>query len=120
MRRPTSLDERWEWWERAISGEEVTVTEQEPQCGFFKVRKFPYGQWPTGPYIPARIWMRPGEVDNETGELLSDEEWFCEIDGKRANPWKKWTWLASHPITEDEFKWLTALSPLLPSKIPNR
>lgn len=120
MRQPTSISERWEWWERALAGDHLPFYEDKIHCGYFKIRKFPYGQWPKGPFIPARIWMEPGEIDPESGELLSDERWFAEIDGQRKDPWRTWTWLATRPITEDEFKWLTALSPLLPKKLPQK
>lgn len=124
MRRPTSLDERWGPWERAISGEDLPSISPDEYyndiyCGFFKLRKFPYGQWPKGPWIPARVWMDEAEID-EAGELLGDEVWHVEIDGRRVNTWRAWPIVRARPITEDEFKWLTALSPLLPSKIPNR
>jgi hypothetical protein len=49
------------------------VLEDEPQAGFFAVRRFRYGEWVKGPFVPARIWIEPGEIDPETGELLSDE-----------------------------------------------
>ena len=117
MRTPTTLQARWEWYEARISGEERHTSEHEIQCGFFKVRKFPYGLWPTGPWIPARIWMADGETD-EIGELLTEEKWFAEIDGKRVDPWRTWTWLSKHPVTEAEWLWLTALSPLLPKSLP--
>ena len=118
MRTPTGLAERWAWWEAAVSGGEPPTHVDEPQSGFYAVRKFAYGKWARGPLVPARIWWEPGETDPETGELLSPEICRAEIDGRRADPWRVWTWLAARPITENEWKWLTALSPLLPKKIP--
>lgn len=120
MREPTSLSERWRWWELAVQGKAPPPSEDEPQVGFYKVRKFRYGEWPRGPWLPASVWMEPQDIDPATGELLSDEIIRMEIDGKEVNPWKTWTWLASHPITESEWEWLRALSPLTPRKIPSR
>lgn len=104
----------------ATSGQEPPVHEGDPQPGFYAVRKFHYGEWPRGPYVPARIWIEPGQIDPETGELLSDERYCAEIDGKRADPWRTWTWLAKKPVTQTEWEWLRALSPLLPRKPPRR
>jgi hypothetical protein len=59
------------WWEQAVSGDEPPVHDGEPQAGFFAVRRFRYGEWPQGPFVPARVWWEPGEIDPETGELLS-------------------------------------------------
>lgn len=120
MRTPSTPDQIWSWWERAIAGAPVEHVEDSPHAGFFKVRKFPYGQWPTGPYVPARCWIEPGEIDPETGELLSDEIIRMEIDGRQVNPWTHWNWIAKNPVSETEWMWLRAMSPLLPERIPSR
>ncbi len=120
MRRPSTPEERWSWWEQAVAGDVPPIFEDEPHQGFYAVRKFPYGAWVKGPMVPARIWWEPGEIDPATGELLSDERLRGEIDGRPVNPWRKWTWIAKHPIRETEWKWLKAQSPLLPSKPPLR
>jgi hypothetical protein len=119
MREPQSLEERWRWWESAVAGEDPPVYEDEPQSGFYAVRKFSYGAWAQGPFIPARVWWE-SEIDPETGELMSPEECRAEIDGVFVNPWRSWTWLARRPIPESEWRWLKAQSPLLPTKIPKR
>lgn len=120
MRRPSTSSERWAWWEAAVAGESPPVHENDPQAGFYAVRKFAYGQWARGPYVPARIWWRDGETDPETGELASDERCLAEIDGKEVNPWTAWTYLAKRPIPESEWRWLKAQSPLLPNRPPKK
>ena len=120
MRAPSSADQRWAWYEASIAGENPSVHENDPQAGFFALRKFPYGQWPGGPFIPARIWWEDGETDPETGELTSDERLRAEIDGKEVNPWTNWSWIARRPIGETEWQYLRAMSPLLPSTPPSR
>jgi hypothetical protein len=120
MRQPTSPAAKWEWWQAACDGLNPPVHDQEPQCGFFAVRRFRYGEWVKGPFVPARIWIEPGETDPETGELLSDERFRAEIDGKPADPWRIWQWVAKRPIPLSEWEFLGAMSPLLPTKIPSR
>lgn len=120
MRQPSTPDQRWAWWEDAVDGRRPPTFDSEPQAGFFAVRRFRYGEWTKGPFVPARIWWEDGEIDPETGELLSDERLRAEIDGKPADPWRSWTWLARRPIPLSEWEWLKALSPLLPTKIPPR
>lgn len=120
MRLPSSPEARWRWYLASLAGEQPPVHEGEPQAGFYAVRKFPYGEWVKGPWIPARVWWEDGEIDPETGELMSDEQCRAEVDGKPMNPWSNWTWLARRPIPQSEFDWLTAQSPLLPKKIPRR
>ena len=119
MRQPTTPAERWRWWEAALAGDPLPVYEDEPQAGFYRVRKFRYGEWVGGPWVPARVWWENGETDEE-GALLSDETCRAEIDGKGVDPWLSWTWIAKHPITTTEWEWLRAMSPLLPQAIPSR
>lgn len=118
MRTPTDSAAAWAWWEDAISGRAPDVREDDPQPGFFKVRRFRYGEYPRGPFVPARIWLVPGEIDPETGELMTDEILRAEIDGRATDPMKTWTWLSARPITMEEWEWLKAISPLTPKKIP--
>lgn len=120
MREPSTKDRIWNWWEQAVEGLSPPIHDDEPQAGFFAVRKFRYGEWVKGPFVPARIWWEPGEIDPETGELLSDERLHAEVDGKPVNPWSSWSWLARRPIPLSEWEWLKAMSPLLPTKVPPR
>jgi hypothetical protein len=120
MRRPSTPAERWAWWEAAVAGENPPTHDWDPHQGYFAVRRFRYGEWAKGPFVPARVWWEPGEIDPETGELLTDERCRAEVDGKPVNPWSSWTWLARRPISESEWKWLRAQSPLLPTKIPRK
>lgn len=120
MRQPTTQEDRWKWWEQSLEGKSPLIHEDEPHTGFYKARKFAYGKWPKGPYVPARIWWVTGETDPETGELTTDEICRAEIDGKPTNPWRAWPWLAKNPISESEWEFLRAMSPLLAKSIPPR
>lgn len=113
MREPSSPESKWAWWESAVAGRSPPIVEEEPHPGFYKLRR-----WPRLPYwLPVYVWIE-SPIDPETGELVDDERIRCEVDGKAANAKTRWTWFAHHPITEEEFQWLTALSPLLPSRKP--
>lgn len=101
MRKPTPWPELYDWHTRALLGLGPAIHEM-PQCGWYK-RKLVKG----GVYVPARIWMFQ-EVAPETGELLSDEILQCEVNGAYADPLDAWAWLCANPITETEFRYLTA------------
>lgn len=101
MRKPTSHDDLYSWWRRALKDQSTVIT-QEPQPGYFK-RKLVKG----GVFVPARIWMFQ-EIDGETGELLSDELLQCEVNGSKADPEDAWTWICANPISLAEFNYLTA------------
>lgn len=101
MRQPTPREKLYEWHARAMAGLSPVI-DQTPQCGFFK-RKLVKG----GVFVPARIWMVQ-LVDEETGELTSDEFLQAEVNGQKADPDDCWSWVCGNPISEAEFHYLTA------------
>lgn len=103
MRRPTASADAYAWHTAALAGEEP-VTDETPRCGWFK-RRLVKG----GPWVAAKIWMDQ-PIDPDTGELCGDETLQCEVAGRWADPEDAWTWLCANPITEQEFRYLTALA----------
>jgi hypothetical protein len=101
MRRPTPPAALYAWHSKALKVLKPVI-DDTPHCGWFK-RKLVKG----GVFVPARIWMHQ-EVCPETGDLLTDEVLLCEVNGKPADPDDAWSWLCSSPITEQEFRYLTA------------
>lgn len=102
MRTPTPHVDLYGWWMVALGGGDPETT-HEVQCGWFK-RRLVKG----GPWVPARIWM--DQPVDELGELCGDETLQCEVAGRWADPEDAWTWLCANPISEQEFKYLTALA----------
>lgn len=104
MTKPTPHAALYAWHTNALLGVlgDDHPTTEEPQCGFYK-RRLVKG----GVFAPARIWMY--QPIDENGDLVGDEVMQCEVDGKFAEPDDQWIWLCQHPITEAEFKHLTAL-----------
>lgn len=103
MRQPTHHDELFGWWTVALAGGDPETT-ADPMPGFYK-RRLVRG----GPWVPARIWCVQ-DICPDTGELLSDEFLQAECNGEWADPDDVWTWLCANPISEQEFKYLTALA----------
>lgn len=101
MRQPTPCADLYAWHSKAMRGLNPTIT-ATPQCGWFK-RKLVKG----GVFVPAQIWMFQ-DVCPETGELLSDELLQAEVNGAYADPDDAWSWICGNPITEQEFRYLTA------------
>lgn len=105
MTLPTPQDDLYRWHTQALEDLslhlDLEVTD-EVHCGWFKMRMVK-----GGPFVPAKTWLY-SPVDEETGDLISDEVLQCEINGKYADPIDKWSWICSHPITEAEFNYLTA------------
>ena len=79
------------------------IRDGEPQGGYYKCRRVAKGPW-----LPVIVWWHKGERD-DTGALLEDEGWRCEIDGEQVNPYQRWVSFAKHPISHKEFKRLSRL-----------
>ena len=106
MRTPTPREVAFAWYSNALKGvygDEIHINPDEPQCGWFKRRMLRGGV-----YVPARVWLF-SPTDPDTGELVGDEVLQCEVDGQIADPYDQWSYLAGSPITEAEFRYLTAL-----------
>jgi hypothetical protein len=100
MRQPTSIAEQYAWHRAALAGDEPEIT-ATAQCGFFK-RRLVRG----GPWVPCRIWLY-AEID-DAGELVTDEILQAEVAGEYADPDDLWSFVAANPISESEFKFLSA------------
>lgn len=101
---PTPLSVAMAWHADRLTlpqGVRVLVSD-EPRCGFYK-RRLAKG----AVFVPARIWLEQ-DIDPDTGELLADEVMRCEVNGREADPDEQWSYLAGNPITEQEFKYLSA------------
>lgn len=101
MRMPTPHRVLYHWHTIALAGLSPPI-DDTPQCGWYK-RKLVRG----GVFVPARIWMLQ-DICHATGELLSDEVMQCEINGSPADAHDAWSWICANPITEQEYRYLTA------------
>lgn len=103
IRTPTPRHAAYAWHTVAMAGGDPETTD-EPQCGWFKRRMVKLGPW-----VPARIWL-DAWIDPVTGELMADETLQCEVNGAWADAADQWLWLCANPISEQEFRYLTALA----------
>lgn len=84
----------YDWWQAMLKGEKPPIHENEPQCGYFKVRdrrglnadKAAIKR----PFIAAAIWKQDGEF-------------HAEIAGEPVHMERAWPWLARHPITYETY-----------------
>ena len=82
----------------APGGSGVAVFEDEPNCGWYQMRKVKGGPW-----VPVHIWCDQ-DIDPETGDLRAPEKIFATIGGEVARTWRHaWPRCAGRPITEDAY-----------------
>lgn len=75
------------WWRAALAGENPPIHDGDPQCGWFKRRLYRDGPW-----LHAVIWR------------ASDGNIYCQVGGKNKDAREAWNWLASNPITVEEYR----------------
>lgn len=102
VRKPTSYDERYGWYEAAVAGKRPPIT-HETQCGYF-TRRMVKG----GPLVPVRIWLEQN-ID-EDGLLRQPEVMKCLVNGKEADADDQWTYVADNPVTPGQYDYLLDLS----------
>ena len=75
----------------------------DPQEGFYRRRLRRNGPW-----VAARIWWVRGEIDPESGHQMSDDVLHCLVDGKPADPYDQWIFLADHRLDggEAEYRYM--------------
>ena len=106
IRRPTTAAAAYAWHRAMLAGDEPERHEGEPQCGWFRARLVKGGPW-----VAARIWIER-DID-ENGELAGPEEYRCEVDGERRNPYGMWTYLT--PISRAEYDALLHRRTMIPA-----
>ena len=99
MRVPSDRWTMWSWWRQAhVCSEDVIIVMDDPQCGFYKTKQHKGGTW-----VPASIDLYQ-EIDPETGELLTDEQFVCFVNGQERDAREMWSYLSGRPISEAEYE----------------
>lgn len=70
------------YWHDALSGQFGPVHENDPQCGYYRMR-----QGKNGPWLPVAIWY------DDSGTLL------CLKAAIHVNPHDVWTWVCRNPVS---------------------
>ena len=85
------------YYQSALSGIFGPVHENDPQCGYYRMRR---GRG--GPWVPVAIWR---EVTGE-GEItgISDSgKLVCLVDGVEKDPYEVWTWVCRYPVPYETY-----------------
>lgn len=82
----TIKTDAYKWWQNALKGDFGPVHPSEPQCGYFRKRKFK-----NGPFEPVAIFYQ-----NENLIALKGRE--------QVDPLDIWTWVCKTPVAYDDYK----------------
>ena len=100
VRRPTPEHVALAWWRAAVGGDPVPYHLNDIEAGWFKTRLAYRGVW-----WPARIWI-VAPTDPETGELVAEERFACEVAGDPADAHEQWPYLSKRPVSLIEYQQL--------------
>jgi len=90
----------YSYYQSALQGAFGPVHENDPQCGYYRMRK---GRG--GPWVPVAIWLedqgslRHGEnsINSDSGKLV------CLVEGVERNAYDVWTWVCRYPIAYETY-----------------
>ena len=88
------------YWQNALSGNFGAVHENDPQCGYYRMRKGRGGPWvPVAIWLEGQVSLRHGEnsINSDSGKLV------CLVEGKERNAYDVWTWVCRYPIAYETY-----------------
>lgn len=94
MRQPTPMLQLLKWHRAALRGGNPPRHEDDPQCGWYRMRKVKNGPW-----VAVEIFCISEKDEN--GELIDDEYFMARINGLVCSPYEIWTYLT--PISRAEY-----------------
>ena len=98
------MSDSYLWWRQALLGHFGPIHENDPQPGYYRMRKGRGGRW-----VPAAIWE---EKDNLG---LS-----CLVDGVERDPFEVWTWVCRHPVSYETYVAVAERGEAWPEDLPER
>jgi hypothetical protein len=79
------MTDDYQFWRDALAGKPVTITEDQPQPGYYKLRN------KAGAWLPVAIWRKDGEL-------------VARVANDPRDPMDVWTWCAKNPVAKNDAK----------------
>ena len=105
--------EEYFWWASALSGQFRPVHENDPQCGYYRMRR---GRG--GPWIPVAIW-REATVRDQNSGISDSGKLVCLVDGVERDPFEVWTWVCRYPVTYETYVAVAERGEAWPEDLPD-
>ena len=97
------MSDSYSLWRQALLGQFGPIHENDPQPGYYRMRK---GRG--GPWVPVAIWA----VD--TGSRLA-----CLVDGVEKDPCEIWTWVCRYPVPYETYVAVAEQGQAWPEDLPD-
>ena len=94
------MSDSYSWWHQALLGHFGPIHENDPQPGYYRMRR---GRG--GPWVPVAIWREAPEgsgydeisTNSDSGKLV------CLVDGFERDPFDVWTWVCRYPVPYETY-----------------
>lgn len=106
IRQPSSEGRLYSHWRRAVAGYRVEIHEDDPRCGFYRMRRVKGGPW-----LAVHIYMEQ-DICPHTGQLENPERLCAIVNGQPTDPLKIWTYCRA--ISAEEYDALTGIRASMP------
>jgi len=104
------------YYQSALKGVFGPVHENDPQCGYYRMRR---GRG--GPWVPVAIWKeRPGSLaPSENSENSDSGKLVCLVDGVEWDPFEVWTWVCRYPVPYETYVAVAERGEVWPEDLPD-
>ena len=103
MKLAQKLPNSYSWWRQALLGHFGPIHENDPQPGYYRMRKGREGRW-----VPAAIWADKDKL------ALS-----CVVDAVERDPFEVWTWVCRYPVTYETYVAVAERGEAWPEDLPD-
>jgi hypothetical protein len=97
------MSDSYSWWRQALLGHFGPIHENDPQPGYYRMRKGRGGRW-----VPAAIW------EDKDKSCLS-----CLFDGVERDPFEVWTWVCRYPVPYETYVAVAERGEAWPEDLPD-
>ena len=104
------------YYRSALKGVFGPVHENDPQCGYYRMRR---GRG--GPWVPVAIWREvPEGLGCGDNSGISDSgKLVCLVDGKERDPFQIWTWVCRYPVPYETYVAVAEPGQAWPEDLPD-
>jgi len=107
------MPDKYTYYHSALMGVFGPVHENDPQCGYYRMRR---GRG--GPWVPVAIWREVAGENEDTG--ISDSgKLVCLVDGKERDPYEIWTWVCRYPVPYETYVAVAEQGQAWPEDLPD-
>ena len=104
------------YYKSALMGVFGPVHENDPQCGYYRMRR---GRG--GPWVPVAIWREDPEGFGirEHSEISDSGKLVCLVDGVEKDPYEIWTWVCRYPVPYETYVAVAEQGQAWPEDLPD-